>query len=137
VDAQSRGGSHGALPRCPGPFDCPKGGVTQWADAMPLGSKVVSAKPRIMFTAVGDANPSLFRYWVLKDSAELDVTEAGVSDQEQYYLDRIPRNDFVVASDIGSAFIASFMPSYKIQDRLLADLRSRPDLREVGAFTSR
>jgi len=101
---------------------------------LPSGDKVISNRPRAMFTAIGDLGPSLFQYMAMVDYRQATFFTAPDTLNVEDYLHAAEQADFVIASEKGSRLIADFLPNYPVQDDVLAAFRRHPTFREIGRF---
>lgn len=101
---------------------------------LPANNRLISNRPRVIFTAVGDLGPPLFEYMSIRDLHPAIWSQPVITDNVEDYLAQLPNADYVVAAEQGSGLIGDFLPGYSIQDKLLATLRARHDFREIGRF---
>ncbi len=100
----------------------------------PIGSKIISNSPKVVFNSIGDVNPSLFIYLSYRDRTMGQwIQVPDVDDPRPYHL-AWENADFVIASESGTGVIADFLLSSRIQDQLLADLQARKDFKQIGKY---
>ena len=96
------------------------------------------ANSRVFVTCVGDVNRSVLNYMAYRDIQPVAFYDVPYGDNASIATAEFDRADMVVAAEAGSGLIADFLPNYKIQDKLLADLRApRTSSRPGGSSTSR
>jgi hypothetical protein len=110
------------------------GWVTQ-DDRAPIGGKIVSAEPRVVLTGIGDLNADYLNYISLRDRTMARWISPVDTDQPATYYQAFDDADFIIANESGTGIMADFLLNGKIQDQLLAAVRSRGDFRQIGRYT--
>jgi hypothetical protein len=109
--------------------------ATEIERALPLGSRVVGAKPRAVIFGVGDANPALYGYWAARDLSDVLFYSPIDTDDLRINLQAVEQADFIVICEPDSGLIADFLPSYRVQRPLIEHLQRRRDFRRVAKYT--